>query len=146
MFPSSQILLTDTVDMKAVLRRTFIFLIFIVTCFVAFFALTSVIVVVAIAIYYRHHIHHLNWRLLKLLCSIAYRIQLKVIYKNGDSPMDYVFIILIFGVLGFVWLLLLRWAWNRRAERLNREPSLPQSALAVAPGVWPPPPNVPEGR
>jgi len=32
------------------------------------------------------------------------------------------------------------WAWNRRADRLNREASLPQPALAIDAGVWPPPP------
>ncbi len=37
------------------------------------------------------------------------------------------------------------WAWNRRADRLNREASLPQPDLAAAPGVWPPPPDVPGG-
>ncbi len=37
---------------------------------------------------------------------------------------------------------LTHWAWNRRADRLNREPSLPLPAVADAPGVWPPPPTV----
>ena len=144
MFPPNRMLLTDTVDMKVVLQHTFIFLIFIITCCIAFFAITAFIAIAVIAIISRHHIHHLNWRLLKLLCSFAYQIQLKVIYKDGGSPMDYVFIILAFAAFGFVWLLLLRWAWNRRAERLNREASLPKPALSIDPGVWPPPPNVPE--
>ncbi len=34
------------------------------------------------------------------------------------------------------------WAWNRRADRLNRE-SLLQPSVAAAPGVWPPPPTMP---
>ena len=38
----------------------------------------------------------------------------------------------------------IHWAWNRRADRLNREVNLPQSVVSVAPGVWPPPPTVPE--
>ena len=33
------------------------------------------------------------------------------------------------------------WAWNRRADRLNREPAVPQPVFVNAPGVWPPPPN-----
>ena len=47
--------------------------------------------------------------------------------------------------LGFLLSLPQIWAWNRRADRLNREASLPQPAPAAAPGVWPPPPSVPEG-
>lgn len=43
--------------------------------------------------------------------------------------------------LGFLLSLPQIWAWNRRAERLNREASLPHPAVAVAPGVWPPPPS-----
>lgn len=34
------------------------------------------------------------------------------------------------------------WAWNRRADRLNREGPLMPEAVAAAPGVWPPPPTV----
>ena len=64
------------------------------------------------------------------------------IFFNRDPPMQYVFTILVLGVLGFVWLLLLRWAWNRRADRLNREASLPQPELAVDTGIWPPPPTL----
>ena len=33
-----------------------------------------------------------------------------------------------------------QWAWNRRADRLNREPVLPQPIFADAPDAWPPPP------
>lgn len=33
------------------------------------------------------------------------------------------------------------WAWNRRADRLNREGITPPAAAEVT-GVWPPPPNV----
>lgn len=49
-------------------------------------------------------------------------------------------------VLGPLVLVPFAWAWNRRANRLNRETSVPQPTLATAPGVWPPPPDVPEGR
>ncbi|MBV9850715.1 MAG: hypothetical protein JO250_13665 [Armatimonadetes bacterium] len=34
-------------------------------------------------------------------------------------------------------------AWNRRAERLRREPQPPPTAPVASPEVWPPPPNVP---
>ncbi len=33
------------------------------------------------------------------------------------------------------------WAWNRRADRLNRDPVLPEPVPAETPGVWPPPPR-----
>ena len=33
------------------------------------------------------------------------------------------------------------WAWNRRADRLNREASVPLAVPAALPGVWPPPPT-----
>ena len=33
------------------------------------------------------------------------------------------------------------WAWNRRADRLKREPVLPEPVSAEMPGVWPPPPR-----
>ena len=33
------------------------------------------------------------------------------------------------------------WAWNRRADRLNREAAAPQAVPAALPGVWPPPPT-----
>ena len=32
------------------------------------------------------------------------------------------------------------WAWNRRADRLNREAALTPPVTAVLIGVWPPPP------
>ena len=34
------------------------------------------------------------------------------------------------------------WAWNRRADRLNREPAAPQALPAIDTSVWPPPPTV----
>lgn len=40
-----------------------------------------------------------------------------------------------------VWLSPVIWAWNRRADRLNREP-MPRPAVADVPGIWPPPPIV----
>jgi len=127
--------------MKAVLHRSLIFLVSIIAYFVFFIALFLTAVVVTILERYRHRIHHIHWRLLKLL----YRLALDIFFGRYP-PMQYVFTILVFGALGFVWLLLLQWAWNRRADRLNREASSPQPALAATPGVWPPPPNVPEGR
>jgi len=44
---------------------------------------------------------------------------------------------------GFLFSIPQIWAWNRRADRLNREASLPPPTLAAVPGVWPPPPSVP---
>ena len=38
----------------------------------------------------------------------------------------------------------IRWAWNRRAERLNRKGMPPPSAPACDPVVWPPPPSRPK--
>ncbi len=141
MFPPGQTLITDTVDMKAVLRRALIFLVSVIAYFGIFIALVLTAIVAGILSRYQHHIHHIRWRLLKLL----YRIALDIFFSRYP-PMQYVFTILIFGVFGFIWLLLLRWAWNRRADRLNREVCLPQPAPAAAPGVWPPPPNMPEQR
>ena len=37
------------------------------------------------------------------------------------------------------------WAWNRRADRLNREAILPLPVAAAVPGAWPPPPAVSAG-
>ena len=44
-----------------------------------------------------------------------------------------------------VWLSPVIWAWNRRADRLNRKAALPPPVAAAAPGVWPPPPTVSAG-
>jgi len=48
----------------------------------------------------------------------------------------------VLGWVAFVilWCLPTHWAWNRRADRLNREAGLPQALLVALPGVWPPPP------
>ncbi len=54
------------------------------------------------------------------------------------------FFLTAFPIL-FVFSLLLslahRWAWNRRADRLNREAAAPQAVPAILPGAWPPPPT-----
>jgi hypothetical protein len=141
MFPPGRTPLIDTIDMKAVLRQALIFLVSVIASFGVFIALFLTALVVTILVLYRHRIHHIHWRLLKLLYKLALDI-----FFGRDPPMEYVVTILVFGVLGFIWLLLLRWAWNRRADRLNREASLPKPAVDVAPGVWPPPPNVSRGR
>jgi len=61
-------------------------------------------------------------------------------WMNGTSPAT----VLSYGALAIAIALAgcfcQHWAWNRRADRLNREPSLPLAA--VASGVWPPPPTV----
>lgn len=48
----------------------------------------------------------------------------------------------VIGAIAFVilWCVPTQWAWNRRADRLNREAILPLVSAAI-PGVWPPPPT-----
>ena len=40
-----------------------------------------------------------------------------------------------------LWCVCQHWAWNRRADRLNREPILLEPVVTNSPGVWPPPPR-----
>ncbi len=141
MFPSSQTLPTDTIDMKAVLRRAFICLLLVAALYAGIIFLFVTAIAVTTLFLFLHRIHHLHWRLLKLIYKFAFHV-----FFNHDPPMQYVFAILVFGVLGLVWLILLRWAWNRRADRLNREGVPSEAAPLVVSGVWPPPPNVPEAR
>ena len=138
LFPSSRTQITDLINMKAVTRRASLFLLALTAYFaVAIFLFVSALAA-TILYQYRHYIHHFHWRLLKLL----YRIALDNFFGH-DPPMQYVIIVLVFSALGFSWLLTLRWAWNRRAKRLNHEASLPQTALATDTSVWPPPPIAP---
>jgi len=64
-----------------------------------------------------------------------------------DKTLYFEFLIILYisFVPAFLWAAYLDCslqAWNRRADRLNREPSLPLPAVADVPGVWPPPPTV----
>jgi hypothetical protein len=75
-------------------------------------------------------------------------------YRSVGLPKLLLAIAIHSSIIGFVWPFLavllymyalpFVWAWNRRADRLSREASLPQPVVSVAPGVWPPPPTVPE--
>lgn len=42
--------------------------------------------------------------------------------------------------VALLWLFPTHWAWNRRADRLNRGLSQPLPTLADVSGIWPPPP------
>ena len=61
---------------------------------------------------------------------------------NGTAPTT----VLSYGAfaiaIGFAGCFCQHWAWNRRADRLNREAALPPPAAVAVPGVWPPPPVV----
>jgi len=138
MFSPGQTSPTNVVDMGVVVRRTFIFLVSVAAYFVIFIFLFLTAIVATILHQYRHHIHHIHWRLLRLLYGIALDI-----FFGRYPPMQYATTIFVFSTLGFAWLIALRWAWNRRAKRLNYESTLPQPVLVIAPGVWPPPPDVP---
>ena len=61
-------------------------------------------------------------------------------WMNATTPSTALCYLL--GGMAFVVLLCIvtQWAWNRRADRLNRIAALPQSVPFDLPGVWPPPP------
>ena len=101
MFPSSQTLPTDTIDMKAVLRRAFICLLLVAALYAGIIFLFVTAIAVTTVFLFLHRIHHLHWRLLKLIYKFAFHV-----FFNHDPPMQYVFIILVSGVLGLVWLIL----------------------------------------
>ncbi len=63
---------------------------------------------------------------------------------NQSTPLENALMISGFVGINLIFLFMQRWAWNRRAERLSREPISPDSNSTAAPGVWPPPPNVSE--
>jgi len=105
-----------------------------------FFTLLPFIASIAVFIYYNtHHVHHAPWHLFALL----YRMSVKYLLSQG-TPAEYALTLAGLAGTNLAFLFALRWAWNRRADRLNREASLPPPALAAVPGVWPPPPTVPE--
>jgi hypothetical protein len=63
-------------------------------------------------------------------------------WVSSTSYRDVLFPCYFVLAIAFLWLFLTHRAWNRRADRLNREPRLPQPVAAAVPGVWPPPPTV----
>ncbi len=63
-------------------------------------------------------------------------------WVNSTSPATVLFYGALAIAISVVGCFCQHWAWNRRADRLNREPSLPQPIAAAVPGVWPPPPTV----
>ena len=128
MFPPSQTPLIDTVNMKAVLRHAWIvptlFCLFVPVIFVA---LTFVITV-------------------DLSLRLYQQVRLDYIYKITLLVLNELFrglpiIFLLMLMFNIAIHLPARWAWNRRANRLTREASLPQPSLAIDTGVWPPPPS-----
>ena len=135
MFPPGQTPLTDTVGIKAVLRRTFIFPLLIVAYFTVYFALELTLIAAFFGVHYQHYIHHINWRLLTILYRIAFR------HAERVSLAEYFTMIISFTMLFLAFLLAARWAWNRRANRLNREGVPSEAAPLVVSGVWPPPPT-----
>ena len=137
LFPSSRTPITDLIDMQAVTRRAFLFLLSITASYGVFIFLMLTAIAATILYPYRHRIHHFHWHLLRLL----YRIALNI-FLGRSPPMQFITSILVFSTLGFAWLLAVRWAWNRRAKRLNFEATLPQPVLVSALDVWPPPPTV----
>ena len=141
-FPPVQTPHIETVAIKAVLRHALFCLLLIITCFVIFFAFLPFIAAVVVFIDYNtHHVHHAPWHLF----ALVYRMGVKHLLSQG-TPAEYALTILGLDGTNLAFLLASRWAWNRRAHRLNREASLPQPALAIDIGVWPPPPNVSEQR
>lgn len=63
-------------------------------------------------------------------------------WLNKTPPGTVLFYWSLAVIFVFLHCLPTHWAWNRRADRLNREASLPQPALTSDMGVWPPPPSV----
>ena len=58
--------------------------------------------------------------------------------------LELLFILLVSLMPAILWAAYLGFslpAWNRRADRLNRETALPPVVAAAVPGVWPPPPT-----
>ena len=139
-FPNSGTPFTDIISVKYVLCRAVGFLFFITGYFVIFGFLLVTLTAFAVLVHFHHRIHHLHWQLVKLLYQAAFDI-----FFKHDPPSDYVTYIVAMGGCGLIFFFGLRGAWNRRADRLSREGSLPLPDVPVAPGVWPPPPTVSAG-
>lgn len=136
LFPPIQTPFTKTVGSVAVLRHALFCLLLLIAYVAIFFIFLPLIATVVALIYYnKHHVHHAPWHLFALLYSVG----LKHLLSQG-TPVEYAFILSGGAVTILVFLFALRWAWNRRADRLNREAILPHLALTTDRGVWPPPP------
>ena len=61
-------------------------------------------------------------------------------WLNSTTPEASLFACGLLLLAAFLMLFLAHWAWNRRADRLNREGLVPLPA--AMPGVWPPPPKI----
>lgn len=129
MFPPGPTLPTDIVTMSAVLQHALVFpTAFCLLLPLLFIALSFIITA------------DLSLRLYQQVRpSYIYKITLLVL---NDLAQGLPIIFLSLLVFNIAINLLQRWAWNRRADRLNREASLPQPALTSDMGVWPPPPSV----
>lgn len=137
-FPPSQTPARETVTLSAAFRHAFSFLLIMIAQLVIFFLIFPLIALIFVFIYFRQYFHHIPWRLMRTM----YRDAVNHLWSQG-TPAEYIFIYLVLAGIILAFLLAERWAWNRRAERLNREGSPSQPAVAAAPGVWPPPPSGP---
>ena len=61
-----------------------------------------------------------------------------VIGSSPQAVLSSCALLIAIGILGCI---CQHWAWNRRADRLSREPIMLQTAAADMSGVWPPPPR-----
>ncbi len=137
MFPPRRMSHYETVPLASALRHALLFLLLILAQFASFFVLLPLVVVICLFFSYRHLFHHhVPWHLMTLLYGQSVQHML-----NEGKPSDYFFP--VFGVACVMLAVSLasRWAWNRRADRLNREAILPPLEPVVVPGVWPPPPT-----
>ena len=138
-FPPEQTPAIDAIPMKAVLRSAASFPLFITLYFtVCTFVIVTAFAIAILLANLHHHLHHLHWRLIKLLYSFGLRD-----FLRDNPPLDYAYVVAAMSGLGFGFISALRWAWNRRADRLNQEAALTPPVAALSSGVWPPPPTVP---
>lgn len=61
-------------------------------------------------------------------------------WVNSTAPGILLFPCFWIMLFSFLSLFASHWAWNRRADRLNRELSPMLAAISIVSGVWPPPP------
>ena len=136
-FSKRQIPFTEIMPTNVVYRDAFLMLLTITFYLAAFFFLVPLIAEIFVFIHFRHHFHHIPWHFIRII----YRLGFNHLWNEG-TPVDHVLTLLMVAGMSLAFQFALRWAWNRRANRLNSEVSLPQLAPTVAPGVWPPPPIV----
>lgn len=128
-FPSSQTPKTEPIGLAAVLRRTLGYFFVVTSYFATVIALVMTVIVAFLLVHYKAHIHHLRWRLFKLL----YRYAAHSVFRENPLWECIVSIVVLTG-FGCALLFAQRWAWNRRADWLRREPILPQIEAVAAPG------------